>query len=227
MSEKILISLSVVAVIAIIVFAVFMKSDSENANIANNANGVKIQKQDGPKKIDQERDFITGNKNAKVFIVEYSDLECPYCKVYNDSISEKLQEKYSSEVGFVYRHFPLNRHPSAFREATAVECAGQVGTFQQKVDFKKEIFATTNSDGQYLDEKLYISAEKVSLDAKKLQGCIETNQAVKDRVKEYYVEAIAAGVRGTPTVFGYSAKTGFVKLELDKDKIESFINSNR
>src|SRR3989344_1522881 len=71
-------------------------------------------------------DYILGNPNAPVKIIEYSDLECPYCKTFNATMNQIIQYYgMSGNVAWVYRHFPLaSIHSKAPKEAEAVECAG-------------------------------------------------------------------------------------------------------
>src|SRR3989338_1472713 len=73
-------------------------------------------------------DHILGNINAKIVIVEYSDLECPYCKVFHQTMHKVVSDN-SGNVAWVFRHYPIPQlHPKAFREAEATECAwGQGG----------------------------------------------------------------------------------------------------
>lgn len=87
-----------------------------------------------------DADHIIGDKNAPVTLVEYSDLECPYCKVAHPTIAKLLQD-YSGKVRVVYRHaFVHNQGPA---EASAAECANAQGKFNEFVD---TIFANTPSN---------------------------------------------------------------------------------
>src|ERR1700722_13180714 len=53
-------------------------------------------------------DHILGNPNATVKVIEYADLECPYCKVFNVTMNQ-IMDYYgqSGNVAWVYRPFPL------------------------------------------------------------------------------------------------------------------------
>ncbi len=59
--------------------------------------------------------YIKGNKNARITIIEYSDLLCPFCKRhYNDQTIENLIAKYPNDVNMVFRQMPLPQlHPTA------------------------------------------------------------------------------------------------------------------
>ena len=74
-------------------------------------------------------DHILGNPNADVIIVEYSDLECPYCKVFHVTL-KRVMDEYGKDgkVAWVYRHYPIaGLHPKAFHESEATECAWEQG----------------------------------------------------------------------------------------------------
>lgn len=72
-------------------------------------------------------DHIRGDINADVIIVEYSDLECPFCARFHPIIKDIL-EQYGTKVAWVYRHFPLDGiHANARAKAEASECVASLG----------------------------------------------------------------------------------------------------
>ncbi|MBI2641967.1 MAG: thioredoxin domain-containing protein, partial [Candidatus Wildermuthbacteria bacterium] len=52
-----------------------------------------------------QSDHIRGNPNAEVTLVEFSDLECPFCKAFHPTAQQALDE-YGDKVRWVYKHFP-------------------------------------------------------------------------------------------------------------------------
>jgi len=70
-----------------------------------------------------ESDHIMGNKNAPIVIVEYSDLECPYCKKFHKTAKQIVDES-SGEVAWVYRHWVV--HPTALPKTVAAECVSKI-----------------------------------------------------------------------------------------------------
>ena len=73
--------------------------------------------------------YIKGNKNARITIIEYSDLICPFCKRhYNAQTLENLVVKYPNDVNMEFRNMPLPQlHPTAPIGAQGVVCAGKLG----------------------------------------------------------------------------------------------------
>ncbi len=72
--------------------------------------------------------YLKGNKDAQILWVEYSDLECPFCKRLHDSGAIKnLEAKYGDKMAFVFKHYPLPFHPTALPAAESAECVGEIG----------------------------------------------------------------------------------------------------
>src|SRR3989338_1611239 len=49
-----------------------------------------------------ESDYIDGNAKSKVFVIEYSDPECPYCTAVHSTMKQ-IRTEYSDKIAFVYR----------------------------------------------------------------------------------------------------------------------------
>jgi protein-disulfide isomerase len=73
-----------------------------------------------------------GDDRARVKIIEFSDLECPFCRRFDQAV-RVVQRKYPGDVAMVFVHFPLTQHRFAMPAARAVECANQTGQFAQLV----------------------------------------------------------------------------------------------
>ena len=153
-------------------------------------------------------EHILGNPNAKITIVEYSDLECPFCKQFHAVMHRLVAER--DDVAWVYRHFPLDcvnnpnpgcqtLHAKARPEAEAAECAWEQGgnaAFWQYVDTVFEI--TPSNDG--LDSaELPKIAEGLGLDMAEWSACV-ANGKYADKVQADVDDGRQAGVRGTPNL---------------------------
>ncbi|MFZ2149790.1 MAG: thioredoxin domain-containing protein [Minisyncoccia bacterium] len=94
-------------------------------------------------------DHVVGDLNtAKLVVVEYSDLECPFCKSFHATMHQVV-EKSNGDVAWVYRHYPIPQlHPKALRAAEATECAWEQGgnkAFWKYADKVFEIGLQTNT----------------------------------------------------------------------------------
>lgn len=77
--------------------------------------------------VNKDTDWILGNKNAPISLVEYSDMECPFCQRFHGTMLQ-VMDAYKDKVNWVYRHFPLTSlHANAMNLAQAGECVGELG----------------------------------------------------------------------------------------------------
>jgi protein-disulfide isomerase len=144
-------------------------------------------------------DHILGNPNADVIIVEYSDTECPYCKVFHSTL-RRVMDEYGKggRVAWVYRHFPIDSlHPKARKEAEATECANELGGVSKFWEYTNMIYATTNSNNSLDPAELPKIAKSVGLDVTKFNACLSSGKYAA-KVEEQYQDAVKAGGRGTP-----------------------------
>jgi NhaA family Na+:H+ antiporter len=85
-----------------------------------------------------------GSSSAPVRIVEFSDLQCPFC-ARTHPLLEEVQRRNPRRVALLYRHYPLDQiHPLARPAALAVECAAEQGAFAA---LTRIIFAQQDSLG--------------------------------------------------------------------------------
>ncbi len=86
-----------------------------------------------------------GSSNAAVFIVEFSDFQCPACRGFALTL-DSLRRRYPQDLRTVYRHLPLEAiHPAAGVAARASECAALQGQFDA---FHDLLFSVQDSLGQ-------------------------------------------------------------------------------
>lgn len=156
-------------------------------------------------------DWILGDPNAPVKIVEFSDPECPFCKRFHVTMKQIVQE-YKGKVAWVYRHFPLDSlHSQARKEANAMECAGELGgnvKFWAYLDRLMEI--TPSNDGLDLAELPKI-AKYVGLDVSKFNACSDSDRYA-DKIEEQYQDATSSGGQGTPYSIVIGPKGGSLPI---------------
>lgn len=76
---------------------------------------------------------IIGDTLARVKLIEFADLECPFCSRFN-LIVQRVAARYPRDVAFVFVHRPLAMHRFALPAARAAECANRFGKFAEFVD---------------------------------------------------------------------------------------------
>lgn len=149
-----------------------------------------------------EGDFIEGNKDSKVFVVEYSDPECPFCVQLHPTLKE-LRMRYASEIGFVYRHFPLTvPHPNAFNESKAIECAGTLGGTKMFYAYVDALYGykITNRTTQLQVGGKELIARNLGLNEQAFKECLASKET-ENTVGQALNDGVGAGVEGTPSTF--------------------------
>lgn len=87
------------------------------------SSGKVTLKYEGEVVVSEEGDHIMGNENAPIKIIEYSDYECPYCKMFHPTL-EKIVTESNGNVSWVYRHWPI--HSGSFEKLVAAECVAKI-----------------------------------------------------------------------------------------------------
>lgn len=146
----------------------------------------------------QSDDYVLGNRDAKLVIVEYSDLECPFCKHFQESMHQVL-EAFPNDVAWVYRQFPLTSlHSQAVAESVASECVGTLGGNEAFWKFIDKIYEVTPSNnGLDLSKIPEYAAEAGVTDTDALSACMQDPDTLA-LVQADLDAAIASGGQGTP-----------------------------
>ena len=145
------------------------------------------------------KDHILGNPNAKVVIVEYSDTECPFCKLFHVTMNRIIREYgEKGEGAWVYRHFPIaSLHPTAHKEAQATECANKLGGNIKFWEYTNKLFEITPGNNGFNIAELPKIAKTVGLDVGAFNTCLESGE-MKAVVDAGLESGRKAGVSGTP-----------------------------
>ena len=152
-------------------------------------------KKSSPKKIAANpfRSYSIGDPNAPVKIIEFSDLECGYCKRAFVEIKDLIR-KFDGRVYFEYRHFPLDFHPFSKQFSMASVCAGEQDKF---FDFIEMSFANQKDFSQILPVSL---AEKLALNVDEFNQCLKSDLPLRV-VNRDISEGKRLDVTGTPTFY--------------------------
>jgi Na+/H+ antiporter NhaA len=143
--------------------------------------------------VDPERDHIRGPEEAPVTLLEYGDLECPYCGQAESVVRELLRD--FGDVRYVWRHLPLNDvHPHAQMAAEAAEAAAAQGKFWDMHD------VLLSHQDDLTIKAIVADAERLGLDVEKFRGHVRKRKAA-GRIAEDVESADLSGVSGTPTFF--------------------------
>ena len=152
---------------------------------------------------------IRGNPAAKVTVINFDDLQCPYCGRMHEPLCPAAMDRYKDKVRFIYKDDPLTElHPWAMHAAVDANClAAQSGeVYWTYVDY-------LHGDGQEISgpdrdlSKSVAALDRVArqeatigkLDSAKLDACLAKQDETSVRASES--EATALRIEGTPALF--------------------------
>ncbi|PIR57690.1 MAG: hypothetical protein COU71_02740 [Parcubacteria group bacterium CG10_big_fil_rev_8_21_14_0_10_38_31] len=144
-------------------------------------------------------DHILGSPEAGIKLVEYSDTECPYCKMFHTTMQQAIDEYgKDGKVAWVYRHLPLDSlHSKARKEAEATECAAELGGNAKFWEYTNNLYSITPSNDGLNPAELPNIAETVGLDRARFEECLSSGRTAPN-VEEDVKEASANEMNGTP-----------------------------
>jgi protein-disulfide isomerase len=155
--------------------------------------------------------FDDKDRSRKIFLLEYSDFQCPFCKRVQETLT-KIRKRYSREVQFGYRHFPLPFHKEAKQMAEAVECARDQGKFWQL----HSLFYKSSESTPMTSNLVMALARRAGIkDMPAFQKCWIGGKH-EERVRNDMQEGVSMGIQGTPAfVVGlYDQDMGHVSGEI-------------
>jgi protein-disulfide isomerase len=141
-----------------------------------------------------------------VAIIEYGDIECPFCRHFKQSVYPQIFDEYikTGKARFYYRDMPLPFHEHAMPAARAEHCAGEQGKFWEMHDalFTEKPGAIGPGPGgrdrtlsqESIDER----AGSLGMDAAKLDACMASTRFA-DLIQHNSEEAAKMNIEGTPT----------------------------
>ncbi len=147
-------------------------------------------------------DYIKGNPNAPILIVEYSDYDCPFCKIFHETMNQIMNEYgVDGKVAWVYRQFPIAQlHPNSPRISEAALCVGDVAGNDAMWKFSDLVFGERNANEPTNVTRLPEYAETAGASKDDFMKCLESGK-MTSRVADSIAEGASAGIQGTPQSF--------------------------
>jgi protein-disulfide isomerase len=152
---------------------------------------------------------VRGNPAAKVTVVNFDDLECPYCGRMHESLFPSTLEHYKDKVRFVYKDDPLTElHPWAMHAAVNANCLAvqSAEAYWSYVDYLhshgQDISGTDRNLAKSvaaLDNAAREKGTEAKLDSAKLDACLAKQDETQVRASAHEAEML--GIEGTPALF--------------------------
>jgi protein-disulfide isomerase len=139
-----------------------------------------------------------GSDDAPVTIIEFGDLECPFCARAFNEIETLVNTTHKGKARLIFKHFPLNIHPWAMQAAIASECVRRQNP-KAFWPFVNDIYRDQGAiNPQNLRDHVTAYVRQLGLDQQVLNACIMAPgaeaQVVQDRD-----DGNAIGINSTPT----------------------------
>lgn len=196
------IPLAIIAGFALIALAIYFSGIGSRATAPVAAPAEAQPTAVGQIKPVDDTDYIKGNPNAPILIVEYSDYDCPFCKQFHETMNQIMDEYgVTGKVAWVYRQFPIPQlHPNAERISQAALCVGSLKGNDAFWQFSDRIFRERDINEPTNVTLLPEYAADLGITREAFVNCLESGQQA-EKVRASVADAIQAGVQGTPHSF--------------------------
>ena len=167
--------------------------------------------------------YVWGNPKASITLIEFSDIQCPFCVKAHSELVEKIQEdpELKNKVKIVYKQFPLNFHKNARPAAKATLAAGEQSAdcfwkMLKVLYSKQKELAGEISPEEYKKWAAEVQCEQngkvAALNVEKFSKDLSANDAKYNKmIDDDMATGQNKGVRGTPSFYVGDQK-GFWKL---------------
>ena len=136
-----------------------------------------------------------GAADAPITIVEYSDFQCPYCKMAAGIVKD-VRAKYDGKTRVLYKHLPLPFHPQSRIAAQMFEAIA-LQSPEKAYAYYDAIFEAQDRLAQEKQALLDDICKKVGADVARAKKDM-TSDEVQKRISADTSEAESFGFTGTP-----------------------------
>ncbi|MEK7638713.1 MAG: thioredoxin domain-containing protein [Patescibacteria group bacterium] len=183
--------------IALAIFFTGGKKDAPGAT-ENNPADTTATANSGLRPVD-DTDYISGNPNAPILLVEYSDYDCPFCKQFHETLDQIIDEYgVTGRIAWVYRQFPIAQlHPNSPKISEAALCVGDIGGNDAFWKFTNLIFQQRDITEPTNVTLLPEYAESAGISREAYIECMDSGR-MEAAVTASIEDGFNAGARGTP-----------------------------
>lgn len=148
---------------------------------------------------------VLGRADAPLTMVEFVDLQCPYCRQYHAETFQQIKEHWidTGKLRYVVRDFPLEDiHPQAMNAARAVRCAAEQ---KKSWDVRERLMRMGPSLSSATIKQ---SAADTGMEAAIFSACADSTR-YDDAIRGDIMEGHTVGITGTPSfVLGVTTRDG-------------------
>ena len=179
-------------------------------------------------RIDLSRAPSAGAENPKITMVEYADMECPFCKKRGQQM-DKLLEKYGAKLGIrrYYKFYPLwAGHIWSTKAASAGVCLSRSSPdlmfrFKQLCYDNQESLTLTR-----LDQLVFDFVDSAGLDRKAFLSCYLQEPSF-EQIRKDMDEGGLLGVNSTPTYYINGVEVYWLPDEVMEDYLKFLLTRKK
>jgi protein-disulfide isomerase len=175
------------------------------------------------RRIDLSANRATGPADATVNLVEYADMECPYCKFRGLQMDRLL----AANAGIVnvrrhYKFYPLwMGHVWSMKAASAGDCIAKLGGAPALFRFKEQVYARQEvMTVSGVDELAITTAESEGVSAADFLSCYLKEDSFA-RVRRDLEEGYRLGINSTPTYYVDGTEVIWVEDKVMEDLLRT------
>ncbi len=210
--------ISVISLVAIAIAAILISINNRPVGEIRTA---------APKDRPQVERNSMGDPNAPIKVEEFSDFQCPYCRLFFEEEESTIIENYvkTGKVYFTYTPFSFLDTNTTSGESKAAAQAAYCAADQNKFwEYHDILFTNQNGEniGDFTSKRLLAFAETLGLDTAAFKSCFNGNQ-YRQQVLDDLARGRSMGVKATPTFFvngtiveGYTGLAQAIDAELAK-----------
>jgi protein-disulfide isomerase len=166
---------------------------------------------------------IEGSTGATITLIEYSDMECPFCiRLHNDiQLWKKVHAKYGDRVNYVFKNNRWVNHANTEKKALTAICVKKLSGNTSYIRFYNQVLEWSTNNVLYPLSRIttFLRKEKISL--LRYNRCMKDSRTLLQLDKETQ-EAQKYDLGGTPGVIIINHKTLTYDTVLGAYPIESF-----
>ena len=175
-------------------------------------------------------DLVKGNKRATIQIVEFADLQCPFCRLFYLELDD-LVRKYPGRIHVVFKNFPLDSscnlavpgpmHPEACQLAHAFRCLSEQDLFWAAMDVLATLDSDLSEHPSEGDQATRTDLEKtlahLDYDQEAFEQC-QKSERYWDKIADDIKQGIELGVDGTPSVWVNGKRFRGIKQDYEYER---------
>lgn len=142
---------------------------------------------------------VKGSDSAKVAIVEFGDMRCPFCKQFFDVTEPQILSQYvnTGKVKFAFRNYQF-LGPASTLAGNAIECANEQGKFWEYYDYLYKNQPDERDTSMYTSDKLTSVASNLGLAGTQFKTCLDQAKYSKNLTADMNAGQ-QVGITATPS----------------------------